>query len=61
MPLAMQHSVMPSYDNVLNELEVGKDAWDEAERNAPKEDDSKPEDDEEVEMERRARPIPTKR
>ena len=53
--------LMPSYDNVLNELEVRKDAWDEAERNAPKEDDSKPEDDEEVEMERRARPIPTKR
>ena len=42
---------MPSYDNVLNELEVRKDAWDEAERKAPKEDDSKPEDDEEVEME----------
>ena len=43
--------LMPSYDNVLNELEVRKDAWDEAERKAPKEDDSKPEDDEEVEME----------
>ena len=42
--------LMPSYDNVLNELEVRKDAWDEAERKAPKEDDSKPEDDEEVEM-----------
>ena len=41
----------PSSDNVLNELEVRKDAWDEAERKAPKEDDSKPEDDEEVEME----------
>ena len=43
--------LIPSYDNVLNELEVRKDAWDEAERKAPKEDDSKPEDDEEVEME----------
>ena len=42
--------LMPSYDNVLNELEVRKDAWDEAESKAPKEDDSKPEDDEEVEM-----------
>ena len=42
--------LMPSYDNVLNELEVRKDAWHEAERKAPKEDDSKPEDDEEVEM-----------
>ena len=34
--------LIPSYDNVLNELEVRKDAWDEAERKAPKEDDSKP-------------------
>ena len=42
--------LMPSYDNVLNELEVRKDAWDEVEHKAPKEDDSKPEDDEEVEM-----------
>ena len=42
--------LMPSYHNVLNELEVRKDAWDEVERKAPKEDDSKPEDDEEVEM-----------
>ena len=36
--------LMPSYDNVLNELEVRKDAWDEAERKAPREDDSKLED-----------------
>ena len=43
--------LIPSYDNVLNELEVRKDTWDEAERKAPKEDDSKPEADEEVEME----------
>ena len=41
--------LMPSYDNVLNELEVRKDAWDEAERKAPREDDSKLEDAEEVE------------
>ena len=43
--------LIPSYDNVLNELEVRKEAWDEAERKALKEDESKPEDDEEVEME----------
>ena len=43
--------LMPSYDNVLNELEVRKDAWDEAERKAPREDDSKLEDLEEVEVE----------
>ena len=43
--------LMPSYDNVLNELEVRKDAWDEAERKAPREDDSKLEDEEAVEME----------
>ena len=43
--------LMPSYDNVLNELEVRKDAWDEAERKAPREDDSKLEDAEEVEVE----------
>ena len=43
---------MPSYDNVLNELEVRKEAWDEAERMVLKEDESKQEDhDEEVEME----------
>ena len=40
--------LMPSYDNVLNELEVRKDACDEAERKAPREDDSKLE---EVEVE----------
>ena len=40
--------LMPSYDNVLNELEVRKDAWDEAERKAPREDDTKLE---EVEVE----------
>ena len=43
--------LIPSYDNVLNELEVRKDAWDEAERKAPREDDSKLEDEEAVEME----------
>ena len=44
--------LIPSYDNVLNELEVRKEAWDEAERKALKEDESKQEDhDEEVEME----------
>ena len=43
--------LMPSYDNVLNELEVWKDAWDEAERKAPREDDSKLEDAEEVVVE----------
>ena len=43
--------LIPSYDNVLNELEVRKEAWDEAERKAFKEDASKQEDDEEVEME----------
>ena len=41
----------PSYDNVLNELEVRKEAWDEAEREALKEAESKQEDEEEVEME----------
>ena len=44
--------LIPSYDNVLNELEVRMGAWDEAERKALKEDESKQEDhDEEVEME----------
>ena len=43
--------LMSSYDNVLNELVVRKDAWDEAERKVPREDDSKLEDEEEVEME----------
>ena len=43
--------LIPSYDNVLNELEVRKEAWDEAERKALKEDESKQDDDEEVEME----------
>ena len=43
--------LIPSYDNVLNELEALKEAWDEAERKAFKEDESKQEDDEEVEME----------
>ena len=38
--------LIPSYDNVLNELEVRKEAWDEAERKALKKDD-----DEELEME----------
>ena len=36
--------LIPSYDNVLNELEVRKEAWDEAERKALKEDESKQED-----------------
>ena len=43
--------LIPSYDNVLNELEVRKEAWDEAERKAFKEGESKQEDDEEAEME----------
>ena len=53
VPLATQHLICWYHrnDNVLNELEVRKDTWDEAERKAPKEDDSKPEADEEVEME----------
>ena len=42
--------LIPSYDIVLNELEVRKEAWDEAERKALKEDESKQEDDEAVEM-----------
>ena len=44
------YMLISSYDNVLNELEVRKEAWDEAERKAFKEDESKQEDDEEVEM-----------
>ena len=40
--------LIPSYDNVLNEIR--KEAWDEAEREAPKEAESKQEDDEEVDM-----------
>ena len=43
--------LIPSYDNVLNEMEVRNEAWDEAERKAFKEGESKQEDDEEVEME----------
>ena len=42
--------LIPSYDNVLYELEVRKEACVEAERKAPREDKSKQEDDEEVEM-----------
>ena len=42
--------LIPSYDNVLNELEARKEAWDEAERKALKEDESKQENDEEQEM-----------
>ncbi len=42
--------LIQSYDNVLNELEARKEAWDEAERKALKEDESKQEDDEEVVM-----------
>ena len=43
--------LIQSYYNVLNELEVRKEAWDEAERKVLKEDESKQDDDEEVEME----------
>ena len=32
-------SLKPSYESVLNELEVRKDAWDEAERKAPREEE----------------------
>ena len=42
--------LIPSYDNVLNELEIRKEAWDEAEREAHKEAESKQEDDEEVDI-----------
>ena len=42
--------LIPSCHNVLNELEVRKEAWDEAERMPPNEDEYKLEDDEEVEM-----------
>ena len=52
--------LIQSYDNVLNELEVRKGAWDEAERKALKGDDSKQEDHDE-ERWRRSIPIPTKR
>ena len=37
--------LIPLYDNVLNELEVRKEAWDEAERKACREDEAKQEDD----------------
>ena len=42
--------LLPSYDNVLNELEARKEAWGEAERKALKEDESKQENDEELGM-----------
>ena len=42
--------LIPSYDNVLNELEVRKEAWDEAKREASKEAESKQEVDVEVDM-----------
>ena len=42
--------LIPSYGNVLNELEARTDAWDEAERKPLKKDQSKQEDDEEIEM-----------
>ena len=42
--------LIPSYDNVLNELEVRKEAWGEAEREAPRKAESKQEDDDEVDM-----------
>ena len=35
------YMLIPSYDNVLNELEIRKEAWDEAEREAPEEAESK--------------------
>ena len=40
--------LISSYDTVLNELEVRREAWDEAERKVLKEDESKQEDDQEV-------------
>ena len=43
--------LIPSYDNVLNEFEVRNEVWEEAERKALKEAESKQEDDEDVEME----------
>ena len=43
--------LIQSYYNGLNELEVRKEAWDEAERKVLKEDESNQYDDEEVEME----------
>ena len=52
--------LITSYDNVLNELEVRKEACEEAERKALNEDDYKQEDDEEVDT-GRSRPTPTKR
>ena len=42
--------LIPSYDNVLNELEARKEALDKAGRKALKENESNKEDDEEVEM-----------
>ena len=42
--------LIPSFDNVLNELEARKEAWDEAERKPLKEDESKQENEEEQEM-----------
>ena len=42
--------LLPSYDNLLNELEARKEAWGEAERKALNEDESKQENDEELEM-----------
>ena len=42
--------LIPSYGNVLNELEARTEAWDEAERKPLKKDQSKQEDDEEIEM-----------
>ena len=44
------YMLIPSYDNVLNELEIRKEACAEAEREAPKEAESKQEDDDEVDM-----------
>ena len=42
--------LIPSCDNVLNELDARKKAWDEAERKALKEDESEQGGDEELEM-----------
>ena len=44
------YMLIPSYDNVLNELDARNEAWDEAERRALKEDEAKQDHDEEVDM-----------
>ena len=52
--------LITSYDNELNELEIRKEACEEAERKALSEDDYKQVDDEDVDT-GRAIPTPTKR